>query len=624
MFENLAEMFLEAKKNFGEKAAFATRNKDKKFEQVSYKELFEQAEYLSTALIDLGVEVREHVAILADNRLEWILSDIAIILAGAADVPRGTDVTDGDINYILPHADVKVVFAENMQVVQKILKNKDKLPNIKKIILMDKDTKVSGEILHLYDLIEKGKILRRGGDIRLEQRIKGIKKDDLFTLIYTSGTTGSPKGVMLTHSNIVSQINQIPVKFTTEDRFLSLLPVWHIFERTFEMVGIAKGGCTYYTNIRNLKEDLQIVKPTFLASAPRLWESIYQGIMANLEKAPSSKRSLFYLAYSVSSNFHSALRFLKFLEIDLVGRNSVVSFFIGLYQLAVLVTLFLPNLILDSLVLSKIRTATGGNLRGSLSGGGALPKHIDEFFNNIGIPVFEGYGLTETSPTISVRTMEKLIIGTVGPLYANTEIRLMDINSGKQIYPGNNGFGVKGEIHVKGPQVMKGYYKNKEATDKVLKDSWFNTGDLGVMTFNHCLKIVGRSKETIVLLSGENVEPTPIENKLLQSEYIDQCMVLGQDRKFLTAFIVPKLDKFKQSGSSMETISEDKETQKIIREEIKKLISTENGFKSFEKIQDFRLLPKPFGIGDELTAKLSVKRHVVTEKYTKLFESMYI
>jgi long-chain acyl-CoA synthetase len=624
MFENLAEMFLEAKKNFGEKGAFATRNKDKKFEQLSYKELFEQAEYLSTALIDLGVEAREHVAILADNRLEWILADIAVIFAGAADVPRGTDVTDGDINYILPHADVKIVFVENMQVVQKILKNKDKLPNVKKIILMDKETKVSGEILHLYDLIEKGKILRRGGDVRLEKRIKGIQKDDLFTLIYTSGTTGSPKGVMLTHSNIVSQINHIPVKFTTEDRFLSLLPVWHIFERTFEMVGIAKGGCTYYTNIRNLKEDLQIVKPTFLASAPRLWESIYQGIMANLEKAPSSKRSLFYLAYTVSSNFHSALRFLTFREIDLVGRNSVVSFFIGLYQLAVLMTLFLPNLILDSLVLSKIRTATGGNLRGSLSGGGALPKHIDEFFNNIGIPVFEGYGLTETSPTISVRTLEKLIIGTVGPLYANTEIRLMDINSGKQIYPGTNGFGVKGEIHVKGPQVMKGYYKNKEATDKVLKDGWFNTGDLGVMTFNRCLKIVGRSKETIVLLSGENVEPTPIENKLLQSEYIDQCMVLGQDRKFLTAFIVPKLDKFKQYGSSMEAISQDKETQKIIREEIKKLISTENGFKSFEKIQDFRLLPKPFEIGDELTAKLSVKRHVVTEKYSKLLESMYV
>jgi long-chain acyl-CoA synthetase len=273
--------------------------------------------------------------------------------------------------------------------------------------------------------------------------------------------------------------------------------------------------------------------------------------------------------------------------------------------------------------LSKIRTATGGKIRGTLSGGGALPKHIDEFFNNIGIPLFEGYGLTETSPIISIRTFEKLIIGTVGPIYAETEIRLIDLNTGKQIYPGKNGYGVKGEIHIKGPQVMKGYYKNKEATDKVLKDGWFNTGDLGVMTFNDCLKIVGRSKETIVLLSGENVEPTPIENKLLQSEFIDQCMVVGQDKKVLTVLIVPSLSKFTEYGNSQDQLANNKEVQKKIREEIKNLISNENGFKSFEKIQDFRLLPKSFELGDELTAKLSVKRHVVNEKYKQLFESMY-
>ncbi|MBP9888953.1 MAG: long-chain fatty acid--CoA ligase [Leptospiraceae bacterium] len=623
MFENLAEMFLESKERFGNKPAFATRNKDKIFDPVSFGELYELAQNLGTALIDLGVEAREHVGLIADNRLEWIIADMAVILAGAADVPRGTDVTDGDITYILPHADIKIVFVENEAVVQKILKNKDKLPNLKKIILLEKQAKVSGDILHLYDLIEKGKILRKGGDKKLEQRIRGIKKEDLFTLIYTSGTTGAPKGVMLTHSNVISQINHIPVQFTPSDRMLSLLPVWHIFERTFEMVAMAKGCCTYYTSIRNLKEDLQIVKPTFLASAPRLWESIYQGIMANLEKAPAARRSLFYLAYSVSKNFHSASRFLRFLELDLEGRSIVTSFFVGLYQFAVLVTLFLPNLILDGVVMSKIRNATGGNLRGSLSGGGALPKHIDEFFNNIGIPVFEGYGLTETSPTISVRTNEKLIIGTVGPLYANTEIRLVDINTGNQIYPGPNGFGVKGEIHVKGPQVMKGYYKNKEATDKVLKDGWFNTGDLGVMTYNGCLKIVGRSKETIVLLSGENVEPTPIENMLLRSDFIDQCMVVGQDKKVLTVFIVPSLSKFTQYGNTHELLASNPNVQKQIREEIKNLISTENGFKSFEKIQDFRLLPKPFELGDELTAKLSVKRHVVNDKYKKLYESMY-
>jgi long-chain acyl-CoA synthetase len=390
------------------------------------------------------------------------------------------------------------------------------------------------------------------------------------------------------------------------------------------MLGIARGSCTYYTNIRNLKEDLQIVHPTFLASAPRLWESLYQGIMANLDKAPKINQSLFFLAYSISNHFQSAIRFLKFQEIDLDGRSIFHSAMIGIYKIAVVLVLFLPNFVLDKLVLRKIREATGGRLRGTLSGGGALPKHIDEFFNFIGIPVFEGYGLTETAPSIAVRTFEKMIIGTVGPLYANTEIKLLDLNTGKQIYPAKNGFGRKGEIHIRGPQVMKGYYKDQVATEKVLKDGWFNTGDLGIMTYNNCLKIVGRSKETIVLLSGENVEPNPIENKLLQSELIDQCIVVGQDKKYLTVLIVPNLNKFKNYGTSLEILSHDKDVNKQIRDEIKKLISTENGFKSFEKIQDFRLLPKAFEMGDELTAKLSVKRHVVTEKYAKLFESMYM
>jgi long-chain acyl-CoA synthetase len=623
MFENLAEMFLETKKNYGNKSAFATRTKDKKFEKISYHELFEQAENLSTALIDLGVSACDHVGIIADNRLEWILADIAVIFAGAADVPRGTDVTDGDICYILPHADVKFVFVENSQVAQKILKNKDKLPKLT-LILMDKDSIPTEGILHLYDLIERGKSLRKLGDERVKSRIQNIKKDDLFTLIYTSGTTGAPKGVMLTHHNVMSLINHNPVNFTTEDRFLSILPVWHIFERTFEMLGIARGSCTYYTNIRNLKEDLQIVHPTFLASAPRLWESLYQGIMANLDKAPKINQSLFFLAYSISNHFQSAIRFLKFQEIDLDGRSIFHSAMIGIYKIAVVLVLFLPNFVLDKLVLRKIREATGGRLRGTLSGGGALPKHIDEFFNFIGIPVFEGYGLTETAPSIAVRTFEKMIIGTVGPLYANTEIKLLDLNTGKQIYPAKNGFGRKGEIHIRGPQVMKGYYKDQVATEKVLKDGWFNTGDLGIMTYNNCLKIVGRSKETIVLLSGENVEPNPIENKLLQSELIDQCIVVGQDKKYLTVLIVPNLNKFKNYGTSLEILSHDKDVNKQIRDEIKKLISTENGFKSFEKIQDFRLLPKAFEMGDELTAKLSVKRHVVTEKYAKLFESMYM
>jgi Long-chain acyl-CoA synthetases (AMP-forming) len=355
---------------------------------------------LATAFIDLGIEQREHVCLFADNRFEWILVDYGIQLCGAADVPRGTDITDGDIQYIVPHSDAKVVIVENQMVLDKILKNKAKLPNIKHIIIMDKNTKAPEGILHLYDLLEKGKKLREQGDRRVEERMANIKEDDLFTLIYTSGTTGTPKGVMLMHKNMISQVKNLPpnIKLYPTDRTLSILPIWHIFERMFEMISISRGICTYYTNVRNVREDLGIVKPTFMASAPRIWESVYQGILSKVESSPPIRKALFNAAYYCSKKFKGGIRFLTFRELDTVGRNPVLSFFLGIWHLLMVIIFFIPNLILDAIVLAKIRAATGGKLRGSVSGGGALPLHVDEFFNNIGIPVLEGYGMTETCP----------------------------------------------------------------------------------------------------------------------------------------------------------------------------------------------------------------------------------
>ncbi|MBI3396475.1 MAG: AMP-binding protein, partial [Spirochaetia bacterium] len=205
--------------------------------------------------------------------------------------------------------------------------------------------------------------------------------------------------------------------------------------------------------------------------------------------------------------------------------------------------------------------------------------------------------------------------------FPETELRLVELGTGNIIYPPKRG--VKGEIHVKGPQVMKGYYKNPEATSKVLKDGWMNTGDMGVITFNNTVKIVGRSKETVVLLGGENVEPVPIENKILESSYVDQCMIVGQDKKYLAALIVPKLDALHQYGDSLDVLSKNADVQKLLMNEVKRLISTENGFKSFEKVQDIRLLPKAFEVGDEMTNLFKLKRHVITEKYKSLIESMF-
>jgi long-chain acyl-CoA synthetase len=517
---------------------------------------------------------------------------------------------------------MKILFVENLKLYEKIKKNKRKLTKLKKIILMEKNEKPPKGIEHLYEILEKGAKLRLKSEKKLQERINSIKSSDLFTLIYTSGTTGTPKGVMLTHKNIISQLRNIPIKLDETDRMLSILPVWHIFERVFEMVAIYKGCCTYYTSLRTLKEDMKIAKPTFMASAPRLWEKVFTGIYANIEKSPLIKRVMFHAAYFISHNFNRSQRFLKGRELDLTGRNVLVSAARAVFELANFIALIVPNWLFDIIVLKKIRAATGGCLKGSVSGGGALPMHVDIFFNNIGIPVLEGYGLTETCPVLAVRTFEKLVIGTIGPAYPGTEIRIYDLNDGSMIFPYRKG--VKGELHVKGDQVMPGYYKNKEATSKVLtEDGWLNTGDIAMMTFNDCIKLFGRSKDTVVLLSGENAEPTPIENMINQSEYIENCMVVGQDQKHLGALIVPSQETLSKYGKNLKEIASKGEVRTLIKEDLKRLISDTNGFKPFERIVEFALIDKPFEIGDELTAKLSIKRHVITEKYKKVIAKMY-
>ncbi|TGL87123.1 long-chain fatty acid--CoA ligase [Leptospira congkakensis] len=640
--KNLAELFYESASKYGDKPAFGTRNHLKQFDTVSFQEVYDTGLALATGLIELGLKAREHVAVLSDNRKEWIITNYGIILCGAADVPRGTDVTDGDIRYILPHSDAKMVFVENETTLRKIEKNFENLPNITHVILMDekstiKNTELSfGEkvesyqkaqtvfnVIHLSELITKGKRLRGLGDKKVEERISTISPDDLFTIIYTSGTTGEPKGVMLTHKNMISQIRNIPMTIGPKDRFLSILPVWHSFERVFQMGTIAMGACQYYTNVRNIREDLSIVKPTFMASAPRLWENLYQAMQAKVESSSLVKKILFKAAYNSALPIQRSFHFFKGNLLDLKGRNLIQSLSFVILSIYRIIIFILPYFILDTMVLRKIRQVTGGKLRGTVSGGGSLPFHIDEFFNTIGIPVFEGYGLTETSPGLAFRTPKHLVVGSVGPLFPETEIQLKDIETGAILYPPKKG--IKGEIYVRGPQIMKGYYKRPDVTAKVLSnDGWLNTGDLGIMTYNHTLKIVGRSKETIVLLNGENIEPVPIENKLIQSPLIDHVMVVGQDQKFLGALILPSLGVFLEYGSTYEELAKNKKVQERIEKEVKTIIRIENGFKSFEKIGEVRLLPKTFDVGDELSAKLSMKRHIITAKYQSLIDSMYM
>ncbi len=357
---------------------------------------------------------------------------------------------------------------------------------------------------------------------------------------------------------------------------------------------------------------------------------------------------------------------------DYTGRNPIVSFFYGIlmffqflltgpFTLTVLagalgayfagtelyfltsplytvsgLAFVLNSFTLDKIVLAKIRAATGGQLKASISGGGALPRHVDEFFGNIGINVLEGYGMTETSPVISVRTFEKLIIGSVGVIVPKTRLQIRNDNNAVLTEVDESGnitqgkMGLKGVVFIKGPQVMKGYFKNEEATSKAISDGWMNTGDMGMINFKKTLTLTGRAKDTVVLLGGENVEPVPIENKLQESAYISQCMVIGQDQKNLGAIVVPDFEKLqewaKENGineSNNEKLIENSKVYDLYRKEIKALNNTKNGFKSFEQVTPFILISKPFEVGDELNNMMKMKRHVITEKYSDKIKKIY-
>ncbi|AFM10861.1 AMP-dependent synthetase/ligase [Turneriella parva] len=620
---NVAELYREAAMSYAAEKSFLTRNGPGQFDGPTYKELYDAGLDLSAALIEVcRLQPKEHVAILADNRIEWMIADYAVILAGAADVPRGTDATEHDIEYIVNHAGCRIVVVENQSIWEKFASLLDKLPGVEHVVFINQFSyqKTRLECHNIHDLIAAGKAIEK---IEIERRVAEIKPDDLFTLIYTSGTTGAPKGVMLTHGNIISQIRNLPLGFNRHDVMLSILPIWHIFERAFEIISIASGAKTVYTNVKHLKADMQSVKPTFMASAPRLWESIYNGILTKVAEGSPIKRALFHAAISVNHVYRQALREMRGQNLQILPQNIFMRMAAILSSTLVIIATVVPALLLDAVVLSKIRAATGGRLRATISGGGALPLHIDEFFNDIGIAVLEGYGMTETSPIISVRLPENAVIGSVGPLYSETEIRLVDIATGATIYPGRDYFGRKGELHVKGPQVMAGYYKNPEATAKVLKNGWMNTGDLAIMTANGCLKIVGRSKETIVLMNGENVEPVPIESKLLESPLIEQCMVVGQDQKFLAALIVPRTEALKQFGTDLQTLAQNAEVKKLLKAETHRLISGENGFKAFERIGGIAVMGQLWEKDRELTAKLSLRRHVITELYEKEIQGIF-
>jgi long-chain acyl-CoA synthetase len=627
MGRTVAGVFQETARRHAGKAAYSSK-KDGTYRTVTYGDLSLRVRELGTGLLAAGIRPEDKIGLISDNRPEWIICDLACTCIGAADVPRGSDSSVQEIEYILGHSDSVAAFVENEKQLRKVLSFRYRLPAIRFVAVMDPDYRAQPPegVCRLADLIERGRALLRDGDQSFEEALGGIREENLATLIYTSGTTGKPKGVMLSHRNLMQNIEVIPgcLGITSADRFLSILPPWHIFERTVEYVVIAAGASLTYSSIRTFADDMAQVKPTFIASVPRIWEGVLTKVLASIGKQPPAKQLLFSILLGMSKTFVRARQILRGRETVYHPSPPAVRISRWLRALFTAAVVF-PLHIIARKKFAPIRALTGGELRAAVSGGGALPAYVDWFFAAVGITLLEGYGLTETSPVLAFRTFDRQVLGTVGRPISGTEIKIVD-ERGEPLPPGEQGV-----IKCRGEQVMEGYYKNPEETARVIDaDGWFDTGDLGRFTIRGELSLTGRAKETIVLLGGENVEPTPIEDALTESPYIAQVMVVGQDRKTLGALVVPNFNALRKwmtkrglEGKDPEAICAKEGVVTLIREEIRRLIHAEHGFKPFEKIPRFQLLGREFSIGEELTQTLKKKRNVILERYSYLIEEMY-
>ena len=606
------------------------------FAPILFGEFYQKALDFAAALLQLGIKRGESVGLISDNRAEWLQVDMGIMAIGAMDVPRGCDATLNDLEKIFSITESKYVIAENNSQVNKFVTLKDKLPSIETVICIEDEIKESVleeankkniNIYYVNDLMKKGKTWRINNPGIVEEEVNKGNWDDIATIIFTSGTTGTPKGVMLSHGNFLSQLDELPerIYLNPGERALSVLPVWHVYERLLEYLISAQGAALCYSKPIGsiMLQDFKKLNPHIMPAVPRVFEAIYDSILKKMRKAGGIGLIFFNFFVGVA-------KLQKAMSRKMFNRNpSFTSYYPVLWWFLFLIpwTLLWPLYFLgDILVFRAIRNTFGTNFRAGIAGGGAFPKAIDEFFWAVGVNIVEGYGLTETAPIVAVRPLCLPIFRTIGSPLRGQEARIVDVNT-KEVLPR----GKQGVLQVRGPNVMKGYYKRPDLTEKVIdKDGWFDTGDLAIMTIHNEIIIKGRIKDTIVLRGGENLEPVPIEAKLSESRYIQRAVVVGQDQRYLAALILVDEEEIKNYAAdngiqydTYENYLASEDVQKLYEAEIADLVSAKNGFKIFERIARFTLITKPFEIGVELSAKQEVMRFKVNEIYKKEIESMF-
>lgn len=611
-----------------------TRKENGSFVSNTYKEMYEGSLDFGAGLLSLGIARGDHVGLISDDRKEWQQASMGIMAIGAADVPRGCDATEKDLSYILSFAECRTVVVENEAQVRKLVSIKYSLPEVSCLISFDpvSDAAIVEaqaqklRIVLFSDIINAGKQYRNNNPQCVEKEIEKGDSEELACIIFTSGTTGEPKGVMLCHRNFTVQLDELPerIPLNPGDKALCVLPVWHSFQRLCEYVIICQAGAMCYSKPIGsiLLADFATLNPQLMPAVPRVFEAVYEGVGRTMRKTGGVKFILFKFFVAVGV-LQSKIDRVMFRKTGFLKKRVLILDWL---------MFIIPWLILTPvkalggvLVFKKIRAKLGNAFTGGVSGGGALPPAVDQFFWAVGVNIVEGYGLTETAPVVSVRPMNKPVFGTVGTPIRGVEVKIVG-EKGEVLPPGK-----KGTVMVRGGIVMKGYYKKDDLTAKAInKDGWLDTGDIGMLTINGELVLRGRKKDTIVLRGGENVEPLPIEMKLKECRFIAQCVVVGQDERYLSALIVPAQDEIENyaklnsiSFSSYGELLNQSEIIKMFDTEIQSLVNSKNGFKIFEKIARFVLLKKPFEVGVELSAKQEIMRYKLPELYAKEMKALY-
>ncbi|CAM2010813.1 AMP-dependent synthetase/ligase [Acanthopleuribacter pedis] len=586
--QSVAHMFLEACDKFNKSNA-AMVKKDGVFHNVSHDFWRARVLNVTKGLVTLGVQPKEHVAILAETSFNWTLADLGTICAGAVGVPIYPTLTGDQAAWIINNSDAIGIIVSNKHQAEKVRSIKKQCPMLRFVISIEK-TGIDG-VMTLEELEEKGRTSEL--DAQVDQRLAAIQPDDLLTLVYTSGTTGNPKGVMLSHRNLISNLEacmQIS-PFTKDDTHLSHLPLSHVLERMGGYYLMIHNGTTiaYAESIDTLSEDMAAVQPTVLFSVPRLFEKIYNKVITNARQSGFVKHMIFRWAMGVG---RKAAPFFA-------NDQPLTGFLAKQWALA------------DKLVYGKIKQRTGGKLEYMIAGGAKLAPEISIMFLGMGMNIVEGYGLTETSPVLTINPPKHNKPGFVGPAVPGVEIRIAE----------------DGEILARGPNVMLGYYKNEEATAATIKDGWIHTGDIGYMDEEGFVQVTDRKKDLIITSGGKNIAPQPLENTLKLSPFIEQAVIIGNDRKFISALIVPPWDTIETWARSFGWSTNPAEL--ALSDEFKTFIAEQiatkmKDFAKYEQVKKFEIIPAGFTVeGGELTPSMKVKRKFVAQKYADYIEKIY-